>query len=123
MFNWVFGRLRKAIERSFLKKRSYVRGRVPNLNRLSNMRENAINPHSQPNLVFAQFSVVYMFNWMFGRLRKAVGRSLLEGRSCLEEGCSWKSSESESAEQREGKEIKPRSQPNSVFARFSVVFL
>src|SRR6266496_6541327 len=62
-----------------------------------------------------------MFNWMLGRLRKAVERSFLEGRSCLEGVCSWKSSESESAEQREGKEIKPRSQPNSVFARFSVV--
>src|SRR6266498_1391034 len=40
-----------------------------------------INPHSQPNSVFAQFSVVCMFNWVFGRLRKAVGRSFLEGRS------------------------------------------
>src|SRR6266498_3216187 len=79
------------------------------------MRENAINPHPQPNSVFAQFSVVCMFNWMLGRLRKAVGRS------CLEGVCSWKSSESESAEQREGKEIKPRSQPNLVFAQFSVV--
>src|SRR6266516_7925206 len=56
-----------------------------------------------------------MFNWMLGRLRKAVERS------CLEGVYSWKRSESESAEQREGKEIKPRSQPNSVFARFSVV--
>src|SRR6266536_5996192 len=79
------------------------------------MRENAINPHPQPSSVFAQFPVVCMFNWMLGRLRKAVGRS------CLEGVCSWKRSESESAEQREGKEIKPRSQPNSVFARFSVV--
>src|SRR6266511_5540895 len=79
------------------------------------MRENAINPHFQPNSVFAQFSVVCMFNWMLGRLRKAVGRS------CLEEVYSWKNSKSKSAEQREGKEIKPRSQPNSVFARFSVV--
>src|SRR6266536_800419 len=65
--------------------------------------------------MFAQFSVVCMFNWMLGRLRKAVGRS------CLEGVCSWKRSESESAEQREGKEIKSRSQPNSVFAYFSVV--
>src|SRR6266511_3822516 len=103
--------------RSFLKRRSYVCGRAPNLNRLSAVRENAINPHPQPNLVFAQFSVVCMFNWMLGRLRKTVGRS------CLEKVCSWKSSESESAEQREGKEIKSRSQPNLVFARFSVGFL
>src|SRR6266536_2633179 len=121
MFNWMLGQLRKAMGRSFLEGRSYVRGRAPNLNRLSSVRENAINSHSQPNSVFAQFSVVCMFNWVFGRLKKAVGRSFLEGRSCLEGVCSWKSSESESAEQREGKEIKSRSQPKSVFARFSVV--
>src|SRR6266511_5740035 len=41
-------------------------------------------PRPQPNSVFAQFLVVCMFNWMLGRLRKAVGRSFLEGRSCLE---------------------------------------
>src|SRR6266498_3538778 len=35
----------------------------------------------QPNSVFTQFSVVCMFNWMFDQLRKAVGRSFLEGRS------------------------------------------
>src|SRR6266511_433617 len=121
MFNWMLGQLRKTIRRSFLEGRSYVRGRAPNLNRLSSVRENAINPHPQPSSVFAQFSVVCMFNWMLGRLRKAVGRSFLEGRSCLEGVYSWKSSESESAEQREGKEIKPRSQPNSVFARLSLV--
>ena len=67
--------------RSFLEGRSYIRGRAPNLNRQSSVRENAINPHPQPNSVFAQFSVVCMFNWMLGRLRKAVGRSCLEGRS------------------------------------------
>src|SRR6266487_1544001 len=81
MFNWVFGRLRKAVGRSFLEGRSYIRGRAPNLNRLSSVRENAINPHPQPNSVFARFSVVCMFNWMLGRSRKAVGRSCLEGRS------------------------------------------
>src|SRR6266498_2373272 len=74
-------------------------------------------PRPQPNSVFAQFSVVCMFNWMLGQLRKGGERSYLEGVY------SWKRSESESAEQREGKEIKPRSQPNSVFARFSVGFL
>ena len=100
--------------RSFLEGRSYIRERAPNLNRLNSVRENTINPHPQPNSVFAHFPVACMFNWMLGQLRKAVGRSYLEGGS-------WKSSESESAEQHEGKEIKPRSQPNSVFARFSVI--
>src|SRR6266498_4078520 len=77
----MLGQLRKAVGRSFLEGRSYVRGRAPNLNRLSSVRENTINPHSQPNSVFAKFSVVCIFNWMFGRLRKAVGRSFLKGRS------------------------------------------
>src|SRR6266536_2399438 len=81
MFNWMLGQLRKAVGRSFLEGRSYFRGRAPNLNRLSSVRENAINPHPQPSSVFAQFPVVCMFNWMLGQLRKAVGRSFLEGRS------------------------------------------
>src|SRR6266536_6552587 len=72
-----------AVGRSFLEGRSYFRGRAPNLNRLSSVRENVINPHSQPNSVFAQFSVVCMFNWVFGRLRKTVGRSFLKGRSYI----------------------------------------
>src|SRR6266498_4084261 len=117
MFNWMLGQLRKAVGRSSFEGRSYVRGRAPNLNRLSSVRENEKVSRPQPNSVFAQFSVVCMFNWMLGRLRKVVGRS------CLEGVYSWKRSESESAEQREGKEIKPGSQPNSVFARFSVGFL
>ena len=79
--------------RLFLEGRSYVRGRAPNLNRQSSVRENAINPHPQPSSVFAQFSVVCMFNWMLGQLRKAVGRSFLEGRSyvrnLLTEGGNW----------------------------------
>ncbi len=95
--------------RSFLEGRSYVRGRAPNLNRLSSVRENVINLHPQPSSVFAQFPVVCMFNWMLGRLRKAVGRSFLKKRSCLKGVYSWKNSKSESAEQREGKEIKSRS--------------
>src|SRR6266536_1249962 len=74
MFNWMLGQLRRVI------KRSYIRGRAPNLNRLSNKRKN-IKSHSQFNSVFAQFLVVCMFNWMFDQLRKAVGRSFLEGRS------------------------------------------
>src|SRR6266536_1049479 len=69
--------------RSFLEGRSYVRGRAPNLNPLNSIRENAINPHPQPNSVFAQFSVVCMFNWMLGRLRKAVGKSCLKKRSYI----------------------------------------
>ena len=41
----------------------------------------SIKPHPQPNSVFAQFSVLCMFNWMLGQLRKAVGRWFLEGWS------------------------------------------
>src|SRR6266536_1483754 len=52
-----------------------------------------------------------MFNWMLGQLRKG----------CEKIGYSWKSSELESAEQREEKREKHRPQPNSVFAQFSVV--
>src|SRR6266487_2919556 len=99
----MLGQLRKAIGRS------YVRGRAPNLNRLSRARKERSRP--QPNSVFAQFSVVCMFNWMLGQLRKGCGKVV----------CSWKSSEFESAEQCEGKSIKPHPRPNSVFAQFSVV--
>src|SRR6266496_4235708 len=38
-------------------------------------------PHPQSNSVFAQFSAVYMFNWMLGQLRKAVGRSYVRGKA------------------------------------------
>ena len=69
--------------KSFLKERSYIRGRAPNLNRLNSVRENTINPHFQPNLVFAQFPVVCMFNWMLDQLRKAVGRSYVRGSRAL----------------------------------------
>src|SRR6266498_3113689 len=71
----------------------------------------SIKPHPRPNSVFAQFSVVCMFNWMLGQLRKGYKEIV----------CSWKSSEHESAEQCEGKSIKPHPRPNSVFAQFSVV--
>src|SRR6266511_4820807 len=94
----MLGQLRKAIGRS------YVRGRAPNLNRLSRARKERSRP--QPNSVFAQFSVVCMFNWMLGQLRKGCGKVV----------CSWKSSEFESAEQ-----CTPHPQPNSVFAQFSAV--
>src|SRR6266536_715709 len=36
IFNWMLGQLRKGLGRSFLKRRSYIRGKTPNLNRLSN---------------------------------------------------------------------------------------
>src|SRR6266536_1143835 len=38
-------------------------------------------PRPQPNSVFAQFSVVCMFNWMFGQLRKTIRRSYIRGRA------------------------------------------
>jgi hypothetical protein len=50
--------------------------------------EKGIKPHPRPNSVFAQFSVVCMFNWVLGQLRKGCGKVV----------CSWKSSELESAE-------------------------
>src|SRR6266536_585585 len=80
MFNWMLGQLRKAVGRWFLEGWSYVRGRAPNLNRLSSERK-SIKPHPRSNSVFAQFSVVCMFNWMFGQLRKAIGRSYIRGRA------------------------------------------
>src|SRR6266498_3827885 len=66
----MLGQLRRVIEIS------YIRGRVPNLNRLSSERK-SIKSHLRPNLVFAQFSVVCVFNWMLGQLRKGVGRSYI----------------------------------------------
>ena len=51
-------------------------------------------PRPQPNSVFAQFSVVCMFNWMLGQLRKGCGKVVSWGKVV----CSWKSSELESAE-------------------------
>src|SRR6266536_2161790 len=81
MFNWMLGQLRRVVERSC------VRGRASSLNRLS-VRGKWKKPRPQPNSVFAQFSVVCMFNWMLGQLRKG----------CRKVVCSWKSSELESAE-------------------------
>ena len=40
-----------------------------------------IKPHPRPNSVFAQFSVVCMFNWMLGQLRRVVKRSYVRGRA------------------------------------------
>src|SRR6266498_6045036 len=45
-------------------------------------------PRPQPNLIFAQFSVVYIFNWMLDQLKK----------DCKEIIYSWKNSELKSAE-------------------------
>jgi len=73
------------MRRSFLEGRLYIYGRALNLNRLSNIRKNVINPHSQPNSVFAYFLVVCIFNWILGQLKKTVERSYLKGRTVVEE--------------------------------------
>ena len=109
MFNWILGQLKKGCGKIVCSWKS------SELESAEQCEGKSIKPHPRPNSVFAQFSVVCMFNWMLGRLRKAVGRS------CLEGVCSWKSSESESVDQREGKEIKSRSQFNLVFAQFLFV--
>src|SRR6266536_1631987 len=113
----MLGHLSKAVERSFLKRRSYIRRRAPNLNRLSSVRENVINPHPQSSLVFAQFPVVCMFNWMLGHLRKGVGRSFLEGRSYIHRRAPNLKRLSCVRENT----INPHPQPNLVFAQFPVV--
>src|SRR6266498_349092 len=69
----MLGQLRRVIGRS------YIRERALNLNRLNRARKERCR--SQPNSVFAQFSVVYMFNWMLGQLRKTVGRSYIRGKA------------------------------------------
>src|SRR6266536_3272311 len=74
MFNWMLGQLRRVVERS------YIRERAPSLNRLSSERK-SIKSYPQPNSVFAQFSIVCMFNWMLGQLKKTIGRSFLKERS------------------------------------------
>src|SRR6266536_1361451 len=40
----------------------------------------SIKSHPQPNLVFAQFSVVCMFNWMLDQLRKGCGKVVSKGK-------------------------------------------
>src|SRR6266536_3594716 len=74
MFNWMLGQLRRVVGRS------YVRGKAPNLNRLSSEGK-SIKSHPRLNSVFAQFSIVCMFNWMLGQLRKAVWRSSVRGKA------------------------------------------
>ena len=46
-------------------------------------KRKSIKSHPQPNLVFAQFSVVCIFNYMLGQLRKAVRRSFLKEKSYI----------------------------------------
>src|SRR6266498_2002542 len=43
----------------------------------------SIKSHPRPNSVFAQFSVVCIFNWMLGQLKKAVGKSFFKRRSYI----------------------------------------
>src|SRR6266498_4043790 len=43
--------------------------------------EKSRKPRPQPNSVFAQFSVVCIFNWMLGQLRKTVGRSYVREKA------------------------------------------
>src|SRR6266536_5604356 len=66
----MLGQLRRVIEKS------YIRGRAPNLNRLSSERK-SIKSYPRPNSVFAQFLIVCIFNWILGQLRKAVERSYI----------------------------------------------
>src|SRR6266536_1670374 len=105
MFNWMLGQLRKGCEKIVYSWKSSERKSA------EQREEKREKSRSQSNSVFAQFSVVCMFNWMLGQLRKGCGKVV----------CSWKSYELKSAEQREEKREKSRSQPNSVFAQFSVV--
>ena len=70
-------------------------------------KEKSIKSYPRSNSVFAQFSVVCMFNWMLGQLRKAVGRSFLEGRSyvrnLLTEGGNWTSNKVKNKEKNKRK--------------------
>src|SRR6266536_5153677 len=76
MFNWMFGQLRKTIGRS------YIRGRAPNLNRLSRARS------TSPS---AQFNIRAILSRVYVQLD---ARPIEKG--CREIVCSWKSSELES---------------------------
>src|SRR6266545_4994716 len=98
MFNWMLGKLRKVVGRS------YVRGKALNLNRLSSVREK-VKSHPQPNSIIRAIP-----SYMCVQLD---ARPVEEGYR--EVVCSWKSSELESAEPCEEKHQKSRSQPISVF--------
>ncbi len=69
MFNWMLGQLRRVIERS------YIRGRAPNLNRLSSERK-SIKPHPRPNSVFAQFSVVCINNTINNTMSNTINNTV-----------------------------------------------
>src|SRR6266511_157062 len=84
-----------------------ISGKASNLNRLSRTRS------TSPS---AQFNNRAILSRVYVQLD---ARPIEKG--CREIVCSWKSSELESAEQCEGKSIKPHPRPNSVFAQFSVV--
>src|SRR6266536_66438 len=99
MFNWMFGQLRKTIGRS------YIRGRAPNLNRLSRARS------TSPS---AQFNIRAILSRVYVQLD---ARPIKKG--CRKIVYSWKNSEFESAEQCEEIFQKPRPQPNSVIRAIS----
>ncbi len=84
-----------------------ISGKASNLNRLSRTRS------TSPS---AQFNIRAILSRVYVQLD---ARPIEKG--CREIVYSWKSSELESAEQCEGKSIKPHPRPNSVFAQFSVV--
>src|SRR6266536_2958061 len=90
--------------------RSYVRGRAPNLNRLSRVKK---IEKTSPS---TQFSVRAILSCMYVQLDT---RPIEKDYKKIV--YSWKSSELKSAEPCEEKHQKPRPQPNSVFAQFSVV--
>src|SRR6266536_4209151 len=96
MFNWMLGQLRKAVRRSFLEGRSYIRGKASNLNRLSSVRG---KHKTSPS---AQFSVRAILSRVYIQLD---ARPI--EKDCREIVCSWKSSDLKSAEQCEGKCYKP----------------
>ncbi len=82
--------------RSFLEGRSYVRGRVPNLNRLSSVR----GKYNILSLI--QFSVRAILGCMYVQLD-----ARLIKKGCGKIVCSWKSFELESAEPCEERKISP----------------
>src|SRR6266511_2789541 len=84
-----------------------ISGKASNLNRLSRTR------NTSPS---AQFNIRVILSRVYVQLD---ARSFKKG--CRKIVCSWKSSELESVEQCEGKNIKSHPRPNSVFAQFSVV--
>ena len=85
MFNWMLGQLRKSCRKIVSWEKVVCSWKSSELESIESYEK---APRPQPNSVFAQFSVVCMFNWMLGQLRKGCGKVVY----------SWKSSELESAE-------------------------